>query len=80
MKIQYSVRDYEHRFDLDTDGSFDFEDGKRLAEIAAADFHNEHDGWERKWPIAFTLYGDGAVIGTFDVELDVEPSFMACRR
>jgi hypothetical protein len=79
-QFSYVAGDRERKIPLVTDGSFEFEDGELLAEMAAEDFHTTQDGWECKWPIAFTIYRDDEVLGVFDVELDVEPSFMACRR
>lgn len=76
-KFQYSIRDYKHRFDLDTDGSFDANDGEILAEIAAEDFHNGHDGWEYQWPIPFRIFMEDVFIGEFSVDLEAEPVFHA---
>lgn len=76
-QIQYSVRDYPHKYALDSDGSFNEDDGEVLAEIAAEHYHSTHDGWEAQWPIRFTIYVGGEPIGAFNVELDVEPSFTA---
>ena len=51
---------YKYRVDngtMDADDSYEFESnfdsyhGEWLAEAAAEDFHNKHDGLEASWPI-----------------------------
>jgi hypothetical protein len=59
----------DHGFDEDLDNA------EILAEVAAEDYHHNHDGWESRWPIVFTLIlADGA---TCDVSVDQEavPTF-----
>jgi hypothetical protein len=53
----------------------DIDHAEILAEVAAEDYHHNHDGWERRWPIVFTLILDGGV--TCDVSVDREdvPAF-----
>lgn len=43
----------------------------------AADFRNNHDGWECTWPLEFRIYEDGTEVARFDVECELEPSFSA---
>jgi hypothetical protein len=51
---------------------------KWLAETAAENYRDNHDGWEADWPIEITLYSlDGKDLGTFSVELEWEPSYSA---
>jgi hypothetical protein len=63
-----------HSFPLTTTWSEDELD--YIAQEAAKDFHENHDGWEAQWPISLTLTADGEEKGTFDVELELEPVFM----
>lgn len=52
-----------------------------VAEQAADDFHSEHDGFECSWPREFKILGpDDAVLGTFEVDRDVEPVFSAVEK
>jgi hypothetical protein len=49
-----------------------------IVEQAAENYHLNHIGWERSWPIDFTLYlKDGTKLGTFSVEREYEPCFYA---
>jgi hypothetical protein len=50
-----------------------------LAELAADDFHSNHDGWEASWPITFGIAAteDGPELARFEVDRDVEPVFSA---
>jgi hypothetical protein len=88
MTIHYTARDDGYRYKLpskhaaDWNGECDSDaDLEFLAEEAAADFHNEHDGWESGWALTITLYDgkEGPAIATFTVEREYEPSFMAQR-
>jgi hypothetical protein len=87
MSIYYTARPDGYRYqlpgphakwdaDCESDADLEF-----LAEEAAADFHSEHDGWERQWPLTITLYDgkEGAALGSFTVEREYEPSFSAQR-
>ena len=50
-----------------------------IAKDCAEDYYGEHDGWESKWPLTFRLYtmesGSTQRIGTFNIELEMEPQF-----
>jgi hypothetical protein len=49
-----------------------------IVEQAAEDYHLNHIGWERSWPIDFILYSkDGTKLGMFSVDREFEPSFYA---
>jgi hypothetical protein len=53
-----------------------------LAEKCAADFHDNHDGWEySRWPnddLLFIIFDENMkLVGKFNVYLEFEPSFSA---
>lgn len=70
------------------DDSFEFEseqechedrsDREFLAQLAAEDYHDEHDGWEDSWPVTLTIWlTDRTPIGKFKVDREYEPVFCA---
>lgn len=66
--------DDSHEFE----SNFDSSDGEWVAEAAAEDFHSKHDGWDASWPITIVIMNaDGSVIGTFSVERENVPQFLA---
>jgi hypothetical protein len=45
---------------------------------AAANFHDEHDGWESTWPLLLELYAmDGGSLGRYQVQREMLPTFNA---
>lgn len=81
---------YIYSLSDDFDDSFEFEseqelhedrsDREFLAQLAAEDYHSEHDGWEDSWPITLTIWlADGTLIGRFEVDRDYEPVFYVSR-
>lgn len=73
MQISYEV--YGQRFELDVTGA---PSPTSLAMICGRDFFHEHDGWEASWPIPFQLFdSDGMPSGTFSVDMEAEPQFIA---
>lgn len=48
-----------------------------LAEEAAEDLYNEHDGWEWSWPATVTVFSDGHCLGRFIVHMEMTPRFSA---
>lgn len=48
-----------------------------LAEEAAEDFYNEHDGWEWSWPATVTVFSGNDTLGRFIVHMEMKPSFSA---
>ena len=77
--IYYSVGDDNYR--LETKTNYDIHKRpKRVAEDAAEDYHDNHDGWESSsWPVEITLYEtqDGPALGVFEVDREAQPVFMA---
>lgn len=49
------------------------------AELAAEDYHANHDGWEARWPRTFVLFDaeDGPEVARFTVEREYDPVFTA---
>ncbi len=49
-----------------------------VAEDAAQDLFESHDGWEATWPLVFVLFSvTGYKLGRFSVELEHQPAFSA---
>jgi len=49
-----------------------------VAEEAAKDYHQHHNGWEATWPLTFGLLdSDRKEIGLFSVERESVPQFIA---
>lgn len=73
---RYAMPPEHAEWDSDNDSDSDLE---YLAEVAAADFHSERDGWEGVWPRTITLYDGktGPELARFTVEREYEPSFSA---
>jgi hypothetical protein len=63
---------------IDLSDEHDLQD---LAELAADDYHNNHDGWEASWPILFAIAAteDGPELARFSVEVESQPVFNAIR-
>ena len=81
--VGYCVVDYnegETPNVLNTVFSLDAEHEEWIAEEAAEDFHDHHDGWEFTWPITVILMKpDGTEFGRYEVELEHRPTFYAGR-
>ncbi len=82
--IWYARADYgsAYRHSVTVGGSWDSMDSfdaENLAQECAEDYHSNHDGWEASWPLTFALYAskDGPEVGRFEVEREMEPTFMA---
>jgi hypothetical protein len=64
--------------DYEFKSNFDEEDGDWLAEQAAENYHQKHDGWESSWPITFIIRKeDGSEIGRYEVDREIAPQFFA---
>lgn len=51
-----------------------------MAEWAAKDYHQRHDGWEAAWPLTFVLFDENEKeIGRYLVDREVEPIFRAVK-
>ena len=77
MKLKY--RRHGHRYAYDLPGDWEAEDElEQMAEAAAQDYWDNHDGFEARWPLTFEiLLPDGGLIGSAVVEMDTEPVFTA---
>lgn len=75
---RYAMPSEHAEWNEDNDSDSDLE---YLAEVAAADFHSERDGWEGVWPRTITLYDGktGPELARFTVEREYEPTFSAER-
>ena len=47
-----------------------------VAEIAAKDYYRRH-AWEHSWPLVIVVLKRGVEVGTFEVSLDMAPTFTA---
>lgn len=64
---------------------FDFPKGQKtyglvwdlIADELAADYHDNHDGWEASWPLELRIYSDGQEVARFEVEKEIVPHFSA---
>jgi hypothetical protein len=74
----YEVDDGCECYEFESNGTVDWETGKAwVAEEAAKDFFYNHDGWEMKWPIDFTLYDGEELLGKYEVDMEQVPQFCA---
>jgi hypothetical protein len=50
-----------------------------MAQEAAQDYWDNHDGWEASWPLEFSLHETegGAEVARFAVQMEAEPVFYA---
>jgi hypothetical protein len=72
-RFTYYVRDSREPYFVDSECRH----LKDIAGDAARDFHYNHDGWEARWPIDFTVVGQNGVEQRFSIERDMEPVFFA---
>lgn len=79
-KFRYRVGKSEQDFEIETYTYTEEGEPTWLAEMAAEDYHDEHDGWEHRWPIEVHLFKDDKPLGTFTVHMEAQPVFSACRR
>lgn len=82
IAIQYSVNgaSIKHANYLDPKPADEFEDDweyEQLAQEAAEDYWENHDGWESRWPLNIELFVDGGSVGVFEVVMEMEPTFSA---
>lgn len=85
--IWYSSSDYEdpERHMLKLPRTYDIArpvEERAIATECAADFHNNHDGWECRWPRDITLYEteDGPPLASFEVDREMVPEFWATKK
>ena len=74
-EYKFTAGDSDHRFTVMSD--YLPRDPEWIAEDAAEQYHNEHDGWESRWPITFEVFDGEKSLGRFQVELEAEPVFRA---
>lgn len=71
MKYKYAVHGWDDKHDLETN----FESPEFIAEEAAEDYYERHDGWECDWPIKLEIFNGEESMGIFEIELVMSPSF-----
>ena len=67
-----SVNDY---YTIET--NWDKDELEYIAEAAAEDFHDNHDGWDHKWPLEFVIADETGQLGIFKVYIEARPEFDA---
>lgn len=78
--IQYYFAGYDikHAHYLDPrefEKPYEIYELETLADDAAEDLFDNHDGWESHWPLKLELFIDGESVGVFEVELEHVPHF-----
>ncbi|CDM92183.1 hypothetical protein L7G72_10185 [Xenorhabdus bovienii] len=82
MTIEYAVigknnsDDLTDRYALKND-TLNASSLKRLAEMCAKDYNDNHDGWGAYWPIDIVVFSEGRSVGVFRVEQEYNPTFTA---
>jgi hypothetical protein len=52
-----------------------------MAEDAAQDYFDNHDGWESTWPLTFVILDEDLnELGSFVVEMEAVPQFWATKK
>lgn len=83
--IQYSVNGAgikcaNHLDPREVDESTDDWEYEQMAQDAAEDYWENHDGWEDHWPLNIELFVDCKSIGVFEVVMEMEPTFSASKQ
>jgi hypothetical protein len=74
--IQYRMPEHEDStFDLDH--ADDCWADREVAEAAAEDWHDHHEGWEAGWPVKVEVIRNGKVTATITVDRISVPEFVA---
>lgn len=77
---EYAIENEEERYEFKTVFVSDSETGRNwIAQDAAEDFYNNHDGWEASWPIDFSIFSGEKFVGSFSVHCEAVPQFSAYR-
>lgn len=74
---EYAVHPHDERYEFSS--VFTTDAVYWLAEDAAEDFFNEHDGWDSSWPLTFRIFSDGFDLGFWSVDVERVPQFSATR-
>ena len=82
-KYYYTIEEFDETIDDASCFSSSWRgrgDCEYIAEDAAEDHFDNHDGWESTWPLTFVLYDEGKnEIGRFLVQQDARPDFHATK-
>jgi hypothetical protein len=82
MKVTYWIECFSYNIDRPI-ATIDVADDymESVFEDIAADYHDEHDGWEDTWPITFSMYKDDdkSIVYTYKVDRYTVPEFEARR-
>ncbi len=76
-ELFYSVDDRDPFARIEFPKGVECFSGSRLVEKLAADFYDNHDGWECKWPVEFHLWHGDKIVSTYGVELEFVTTFYA---
>ena len=79
-KKDLSLGDYNYTYEIESCWD-EGDEVEYVAQDAAEEYHNDHDGWESSWPCDFTIWNEsGKNLGTFTVEREFDPTFSANRK
>jgi hypothetical protein len=54
---------------------------RHVAQDAANDYYQKHDGWEAIWPCGFYIFDtEGNLLGVFTVEREYDPVFSVIKK
>ena len=76
MKYTYTAGE-GNQYHIDLDTIWDDDDPEGIAEDAARDYYNNHDGWESSWPREIEVFSGFRSLGRFLVHLEHMPYFNA---
>lgn len=78
-RYKYAVDEPDYFYTLES--NWVLEELEYIAEDCAEDYHSNHDGWEARWPLTFTIATeDETILGTFEVEREARPQFYASKK
>lgn len=76
MKYTYTVVG-GGQYHIDFDAIGDEDEPGYIAEEAAEDYYENHDGWESSWPLKIEVFSGFRSLGKFLVCIEHVPSFSA---
>ena len=79
-RYKYCVPDHcdESRYSFESQWQNDPNYLEYIAEDAAENYHDSHDGWESVWSLTFEIFLEGGKsLGEFVVDLEARPHFSA---
>ncbi len=75
MEFTYNINGGRYRFKLET--SLGEDSSECIAEEAAEDYQENHDGGESSWPVEIRVFKGDELLGKYEVHREYEPIFIA---